>query len=274
MARTQQDTVQYFPHDTGASDGDTLTILEANFGNDGYAFWFKLLEKLGNTPGHSLDCSNTVRMGLLAAKSHITTEKAITIVDMLCQLQAIDPELWKNKVIWCQHFVDNIQIVYTNRKRTAPAKPVITSSNPITNSSNSNDTPKKKITTSKSTHSRVEKSIRNNNRVNKSREKAPAPVKNSYGSLLNVLLTDEEVTKGKVKFTDWEYRLESFSLKKAAKGYKYVDDYAAICTWARDDEKKGAGRPSGQYRGRQPVPAPEDKTGVDMVAASLEKAGN
>ena len=55
MARTQQDTVQYFPHDTGASDGDTLTILEANFGNDGYAFWFKLLEKLGRAPGHSID---------------------------------------------------------------------------------------------------------------------------------------------------------------------------------------------------------------------------
>ncbi len=161
MARIQQDTVQYFPHDTAASDGDTMTIIEANFGNDGYAFWFKLLEKLGRTPGHSIDCNNPIKMDLLSAKSHITTNKAITILEMLSQLGAIDKELWQNKVIWSQHFVDNVQDVYTNRKRTAPSKPVITSSNPITNSSNSKNTLDEKITTSKSTQSRVNETILN-----------------------------------------------------------------------------------------------------------------
>ena len=39
MARPQKQTVKYFPHDTDASDGKTLTIIQAKYGNDGYAFW-------------------------------------------------------------------------------------------------------------------------------------------------------------------------------------------------------------------------------------------
>jgi len=271
MARIQQDTVQYFPHDIAASDGDTMTIIEANFGNDGYAFWFKLLEKLGRTPGHYIDCNNTVKMDLLSAKSHITTSNAITILEMLCQLGAIDKELWQNRVIWSQHFVDNVQDVYTNRKRTAPAKPVITSSNPITNSSNSTDTHDEKITTSKSTQSKVKESKTNKSKgKNIKKESTPAIDKKLYGSLLNVFLTDDEVTKGKAKFTDWNERLESFSLKKASHGYKYVDDYAAICTWARDDEKKGVGKSSSQ---NQPQHTETTKEDINFMVNELEKDG-
>ncbi len=57
MARLQKDVVNYFPHDANACAGDTLTVLQSRFGNDGYAFWFKLLEKLSSTDGHCIDCS-------------------------------------------------------------------------------------------------------------------------------------------------------------------------------------------------------------------------
>ena len=57
MARTQKDTVDYFPHDADASAGDTLTVLEGQYANDGYAFWFKLLERLASSEGHFIDLS-------------------------------------------------------------------------------------------------------------------------------------------------------------------------------------------------------------------------
>ncbi len=39
MARPLKQTVDYFPHDSHASDSKTLFILESKFGNDGYAFY-------------------------------------------------------------------------------------------------------------------------------------------------------------------------------------------------------------------------------------------
>ena len=46
MARPRKQTVDYFPH--YCKCGRTIFILENRFGNDGYAFWFKLLEILGD----------------------------------------------------------------------------------------------------------------------------------------------------------------------------------------------------------------------------------
>jgi hypothetical protein len=136
MARTAQNTVKYFPHDCDASEKDTLTIIEATFGNDGYAFWFKLLERLGKSTGHYIDCREEIKIELLSAKAHITSEKARDILDMLAILGAIDSELWTQNVIWCQHFVDNVALAYSNRRREPPSKPFFTRSNPITTSNN------------------------------------------------------------------------------------------------------------------------------------------
>lgn len=47
MARPTKTSVDYFPHMTHS--GKTIAILEARWGNDGYAFWFKLLELLGDS---------------------------------------------------------------------------------------------------------------------------------------------------------------------------------------------------------------------------------
>ena len=47
MARPAKLTVDYFPHII--NQGKTIFIIENNYGNDGYAFWFKLLELLGAT---------------------------------------------------------------------------------------------------------------------------------------------------------------------------------------------------------------------------------
>ncbi|GAH80524.1 unnamed protein product [marine sediment metagenome] len=71
MARFQKDIVNYFPHDANACASDTLTVLQGRFGNDGYAFWFKLLEKLASTEGHYIDCHNSTKWQLLLAKTGV-----------------------------------------------------------------------------------------------------------------------------------------------------------------------------------------------------------
>lgn len=121
MGRPQKQTVDYFPH--YATSGKTLFILENKFGNDGYAFWFKLLELLGATEGHCFRVGNEVDWEFLLAKTKVSAETASEILNTLANLDAIDRELWSERVIWSQKFVDNLSEVYKKRKISAPKKP-------------------------------------------------------------------------------------------------------------------------------------------------------
>ena len=155
MARVQKDVVSYFPHDANASEGDTLTVLQSQFGNDGYAFWYKLLEKLASTDGHYIDCRTTLKWQLLLAKTGVNGITGLEIVKLLVEMQAIDKELWGSSLIWCQNLVDNLEDVYKNRGREKPKKPIIKNGNVITTGNNL-------ITMPRSTQSKVKESKVNN----------------------------------------------------------------------------------------------------------------
>lgn len=127
MARAKKDKVDYFPH--MVTGGKTIFILEQKFGNDGYAFWFKLLELLGDTKGHYFCTSNYSEWHFLIAKTRVTEQTATEILDTLAELNAIDADLWKEKMIWVQKFVDNISDVYKKRKQEVPEKPISCDSN-------------------------------------------------------------------------------------------------------------------------------------------------
>jgi len=121
LARPRKQTVDYFPH--SVNHGKTIFILEQKFGNDGYAFWFKLLEILGSTEGHFIDLNNPADWEFLTSKTHTTDETAEEILNLLAKLQAIDPEAWKQKIVWCDNFIENIKDAYRNRKEETPEKP-------------------------------------------------------------------------------------------------------------------------------------------------------
>ncbi len=141
MARTERDIVSYFPHDAGANNSDTLTILQNRFGNNGYAVWFKLLEKLSASEGHYIDCRNHMRWQLLIAYFGVDEITTIEILKLLVEIEAIDKELWGSRVIWCQNLVNNVADVYKNRRREIPQKPLITNNNPNTTQDNTLTTP-------------------------------------------------------------------------------------------------------------------------------------
>ena len=88
MARPKKQTVDYFPHFVKC--GRTIYILENRFGNDGYAFWFKLLEILGESEGHFYDCSNLSNWEYLLAKTRVEEKTAQDIIKVLINLGKID----------------------------------------------------------------------------------------------------------------------------------------------------------------------------------------
>jgi hypothetical protein len=122
MPRSKTDTVEYFPHI--ARQGKTLYILEGKYGNDGYSFWFKLLEVLATSEGHFYDASSEPNWQYLVARAKVKDDSASEILSLLGKLGNIDNDLWKNhKIIWCQALVDNLSEVYRKRKRDLPMIP-------------------------------------------------------------------------------------------------------------------------------------------------------
>ena len=128
MARPNKQTVDYFPHQV--SNGKTKLILQNEFGNDGYAFWFQLLELLCVSDNQVYDYNNPASWRLLLAQTHVTEDIAVSILQLLADLEAIDPELHKAKIIWSQNLIENLELVYKRRSTGTPEKPVIANKNP------------------------------------------------------------------------------------------------------------------------------------------------
>ena len=121
MSRPRKNTVDYFPHD--CTHGKTMFVLEKNFGNNGYALWFKLLELLGSTENHYLDLRESEDFEFFVAKIGVSVTETIEILDLLSRLKAIDPELWSIRVVWSDNFMENITDVYDKRTNKIPEKP-------------------------------------------------------------------------------------------------------------------------------------------------------
>lgn len=113
MARPKKSTVEYFPH--FVHHHKTMFTIEAKYGNDGYAFWFKLLELLGSSDNHYLDCREISTWEFLLAKTRMDEVSADTILTLLANLSAIDKDLWKHKIIWSENFLENLNTVYNRR---------------------------------------------------------------------------------------------------------------------------------------------------------------
>ena len=147
MPKTKKDTVDYFPH--YCHNSKFVEIIESKYGNDGYAFLFKLYEHIGNTDGHCVNINDDHELVYICSRAHVTEEKGREILDLLAKIDAIDKESYAYGMIWCQEFVDELFAVYANRKRSLPAKPNIYSRN----------VPSADISTVDILQSRVEESI-------------------------------------------------------------------------------------------------------------------
>ena len=113
MARLAKAIVDYFSHDT--KHGKTLFTIEQKYGNDGYAFWFKLLELLGSTENHYYNCNDISNWEYLQAITRFDEEKAKNILETLAKLNAINAELWELKIIRSDNFIKNLDQLYKRR---------------------------------------------------------------------------------------------------------------------------------------------------------------
>lgn len=96
MARPQKDGLDYFPHDTDAVNDEKLEALRALHGNDGYAFYFILLERIYRSPNMEIDVSDAETIQILARKVSVTPEKFAEIMQTALKWQCFDPDKYLN----------------------------------------------------------------------------------------------------------------------------------------------------------------------------------
>ena len=185
MARPKKQKVEYFPH--FVASGRTIFILESEYGNDGYAFWFKLLEILGDSEGHYYDCSNNANWKFLLAKTHVDGVSAEKIINTLIDLGQIDEELWKDKVIWVQNFVNNLSEVYRKRTTPLPSKPLLHTETQVNNSFRGENSNNEEYNSTKTLQSKVKES-----KVKESKEKKNSSDSCCSNSDFNILAYAEE----------------------------------------------------------------------------------
>jgi len=122
MARPKKRVIDFFPHMT--EHGKTIYVLESQFGNNGYAFWFKLLEYLCRQESMSFNAKNTAELLFLAAKTSLSEDKIVEMLNLLAELDAIDPDLWETyRIVWVQNLIDNLNEVWRKRSGDSPKKP-------------------------------------------------------------------------------------------------------------------------------------------------------
>lgn len=241
MGRPKKQTVDYFPHFVAGSR-KTLFVLEEEWGNNGYAFWFKLLELLCQNDGHYYDVSAAANMRYLAAYTKVETNTAADILNCLAELGKIDRDLWeKHKVIWCEALVENLTGLYTKRTTDAPKKPSFDKAERVTPEEKPEERPAEPEPPAE------EEKPTKAKRTRKPKEEIP---KISYAD--NVTMTEAEYGKLVAKYgaENTQRFIDKLDNAKGAKGYKYQSDYRAILNWVVEDVLGKNGGANG-YGGKQ-----------------------
>ena len=221
-----------------------MQILQHKYGNDGYAVWFKLLEVLGNSDGQYYDCTDPLNWEYLLSTFAVDNFLAIEIMDTLARIDAIDPELWAEKIIWVEKFVENLKQVYTKREVETPTKPSFRSGNHTSSGVSAPETPQSKVKESKVKENKEEENIRSEQKVpstNTQFEKFNLWLKKEAPNVLKIKNQITEAQFDKLKQTynskqimDIVLNLDNF--KDAPK--KYTNVNRTVTNWLQRENNK------------------------------------
>lgn len=165
MARPRKENMDYFPHDTDASGDEKIDAMRAMFGNDGYAFYFILCERIYRTSAAELDISKPVLLVPLFKKLLVTQEKFDEMIDASFELELFSQSDYSergvltSKGIKKRHEeVQKLRDKYRKKKDKPTSEQVFTRENTGDNSEKTGEeTPERKVNKTKVNKTKVNK---------------------------------------------------------------------------------------------------------------------
>lgn len=114
MAYQKKNIVDYFPHTV--NHGRKMFIIRSQYGNDGYAVWFMILEQLGKADNHYLNLSDKTQVLYLLADFKVSEELFYNIIKTLVDLDEFDRDLWDGaNIVYSKKFIESIVDAYKRR---------------------------------------------------------------------------------------------------------------------------------------------------------------
>lgn len=99
MARPLKAGMDYFPHDTDASNDEKIEAIRALHGNDGYAFYFILCERVYKTPDAELDISKKAIEASLIKKVGVTADKFRDMLETAFEIELFCQEAYEDRQV-------------------------------------------------------------------------------------------------------------------------------------------------------------------------------
>ena len=99
MSRPRKIGMDYFPHDTDAVNDEKIEVMRNLYGNDGYAFYFILLERIYRTESGELDLSNhAIRLALIK-KLMVDEEKFEAMLQTAFDVDLFDRKTYEERKV-------------------------------------------------------------------------------------------------------------------------------------------------------------------------------
>ncbi|MDD5501553.1 MAG: DUF4373 domain-containing protein, partial [Candidatus Omnitrophica bacterium] len=243
LARPLKEGMDYFPHDTDASNDEKIEAIRALHGNDGYAFYFILCERIYRSPNSELDISKKAVAASLIKKVGVSPDKFEEILQTAFEVELFCREAYEERqVLTSKGIKKRAGEVKKLRERWRKQKE-FHAENPAENREEN----------AEETGERKEKKRKENKKKNKSKEN-----KEIYGDF--VALTPTEYSKlvdelGTLETQEYIERLNDYAHQKPGKFKEYKSHYHTIKNWHRKDQQNGNARdaPSKVPRGFQDI---------------------
>jgi uncharacterized phage protein (TIGR02220 family) len=118
MARPYKTGLEYFPHDVDLSHDEKIEAIEALYGNDGYAMYCKLLERIYRNGG-KLFISDAETMLILSRKCNISTIDLFkTMLNTMVKVGLFDENIFKaTKALTSNGILKRVQMVENKREK-------------------------------------------------------------------------------------------------------------------------------------------------------------
>lgn len=157
MARPRKENMDYFPHDTDASSDEKIDAMRALFGNDGYAFYFILCERIYRTSTAELDISKPVLQVPIFKKLLVDKEKFEEMLEAAFELNLFCHDDYMERGVLTSHGIkrrhDEVQQLrnkYRKKKEKQTTEEVLSGENAVDNSEKTGEeTPESKVNKTK-----------------------------------------------------------------------------------------------------------------------------